>query len=376
MNRAMIMGLTIALSLMGNICRADEKFVFSAKDGLKVCDASASIEELYDFAYSKCWSDNIRPKIEGHAELTAEDAAVIDFCLQTQEQMLSVLSAAVFIDMGIAVDTAYLGSDSDIVRMEKCFLAGNAGTRLVIREWASVFAQIPNEYMTAYYRDVINGTGEIGAVSKSSQVQWPHVLPSFISLLADSGPVKDKELAEGARKLKVSGVAMRNRWMSARSAMTMYLEESIAMRETLMRVMQSADSESRRIIRDKLLTREGAFTELVQILEDVVYDLPFAVLSYRVLGELKSCKGKLNDDEGKMKRVMSEYCQAIVGTEMLKGIRTRYAVSGYRNAVKFLKSELSYSEFKDFVQEMKIYSIIQAENEHGRRKNEIREYQW
>lgn len=31
MNRAMIMGLTIALSLMGNICRADEKFVFPLK---------------------------------------------------------------------------------------------------------------------------------------------------------------------------------------------------------------------------------------------------------------------------------------------------------------------------------------------------------
>ncbi len=70
-------------------------------------------------------------------------------------------------------------------------------------------------------------------------------------------------------------------------------------------------------------------------------------------------------------RVMSEYCQAVAGTEMLKHIRTRYAANGYVEAVTRLKDELSDGEWEKFLNESKLYKVEQKVDGTGRQKNEL-----
>ena len=74
-----------------------------------------------------------------------------------------------------------------------------------------------------------------------------------------------------------------------------------------------------------------------------------------------------------MKEIASDYTYAICGTEMLKGLRSRYSASCYTEIIKFLKSDLGWftqRSFKDLVNETKLYKIT-LQTDDGVQNNKL-----
>src|SRR5574344_417327 len=148
-----------------------------------------------------------------------------------------------------------------------------------------------------------------------------------------------------------------------------------SMRQELRAVRSSSyqqDSQTRKFLQRILSESDNDSSAVSQYLDYSLYDVPFSVLTYKAIGGLKKCKGHFNDDEDAMMNVMSEYCQAVAGTDMLRHLRSRYSANGYIEAIKRLQDELSDTEFADFVHASKLYNVDQRVDQTGRAQNDLK----
>ena len=385
----------------------DENFSYTVgkKHSFVRLNPNATLNDLNDFVYAICWNGYLRPKFHTMQKLSREDAILLDFCVKAQLNMVDVLTVAVLGDMtgqgfqcefpahrsmkspsqDSGLEDIYSEWGKVFVDLKSKFLDSNEGIRMLIREWAGEYRKVPPDVMKRVWGDIERATGAADNAGRPTygEIPWyyweaAHLASPTVSSAARlwyvTTPDQSNEIENGALELKTPAVDMKNKWMNIRNAMSAYLDEMINMRGELKSTRVSKciqDSQTRSYLQRILSESDNARTVVCQYLDYVMYDLPFCVMTYKVKGKLRACKGRWNDDEDMMKDVMAEYCQAIAGTEMLKHIRTRYAANGYVAAVEFLKDELSDSDFKSFVNESKLYRIVQEVDETGQPNNKL-----
>ena len=392
---------------------SDENFSYTMGDehsrSFKRLNQNATLNDLNDFAYAKCWNSYLRPKLQNAQKLTREDAVLLDFCINVQLNMVDTLAVAALGDM---TDPGYLHSfvvqeaakshsqEKDLegiyrdqnnvfVDLKSNFLNSYDGIRVPMRQWASQFKSVPPQVMKRIFADVENATGaaENSNASNFGEHPWlwsgsyagAAVLGGLIGVGAvgiwhATSPDLPNEIERGAMALNAPVVDMKNTWRNARNEMSTYLDEMRNMRQELKSIRGSSylqDPKTRKYLQRVLSESDNDCTAVSQYLDYAMYDVPFCVMTYKANGQLKECKGRFNDDEEKMMEVMSEYCQAVAGTEMLKHIRTRYAANGYVEAVTRLKDELGDSEWEKFLNESKLYKVEQKVDSAGRQQNEL-----
>lgn len=388
---------------------SDENFAYTMGDehtrAFKRINDKATLNDLNDFAYAKCWNGYLRPKLQNGQKLTREDAVLLDFCVNVQLNMVDTLAVAAFGDM---TDPGFLHSfvvkaaeksrhSNDLEGIYKAqndvfsdlkmnFINSNEGIRVPMRQWASEFNIVPRDVMQRVFGDVVKATGASDHSDGSYRKDHPWLWAGKWALVLAGGglvgggawyattPPYPNEVEKGSMLLQTPVVTMKNEWVNARNEMTVYLQEMFKMREELQSMRSGSyqqDPQTRKFLQHILSESDNDHTAVAQYLDYAMYDVPFSVLTYKAIGELKNCKGRVNDDEEKMMHVMSEYCQAVSGTDMLKRLRTRYAANGYIEAVRRLKDELSDQEFKDFVHESKLYNVDQKVDRMGRPQNDV-----
>ena len=88
---------------------SDENFSYTMGDehsrSFKRLNTKATLNDLNDFAYAKCWNSYLRPKLQNAQKLTREDAVLLDFCINVQLNMVDTLAVAALGDM---TDPGYL----------------------------------------------------------------------------------------------------------------------------------------------------------------------------------------------------------------------------------------------------------------------------
>ena len=168
------------------------------------------------------------------------------------------------------------------------------------------------------------------------------------------------------------GVHEGSAWQSVENATSSYLPELLRMRALLSRARtMMEDPQSRKYLELIVAASENDKNEVSRYLDYALYDLPFALQTYKARAKLKGCQGVWNDNEEEMMRVMADYNSAVSGTAMLKKIRTRYAANGYAELIKYFKKELSDAEFEDFVRETRLYNVDMRTGKDGRASNEL-----
>lgn len=385
----------------------DENFSYAVgkKHSFMRLNPNATLNDLNDFVYAICWNGYLQPKFHTMQKLSREDAILLDFCVKAQLNMVDALTVAVLGDMtgqsfqcdfaahrsmkspplDSGLEDIYSEWGKVFVDLKSKFLDSNEGIRLLIREWAGEFRKVPPDVMKRVWGDIERATGAADNAGRPTygEIPWYYwetahfVIPTVSStarLWYETTPEQLNEIEKGALELKTPAVDMKNKWMNTRNEMSVYLDEMKNMRGELKSTRVSRhiqDSQMRSYLQRILSESDNVRTVVCQYLDYVMYDLPFCVMTYKVKGKLRACKGRWDDDEDMMKDVMAEYCQAIAGTEMLKHIRTRYAANGYVAAVEFLKDELSDSDFKSFVNESKLYRIVQEVDEVGQPNNKL-----
>lgn len=392
---------------------SDENFSYTMGDeysrSFKRLNPNATLNDLNDFAYAKCWNGYLRPKLQNAQKMTREDAVLLDFCINVQLNMVDTLAVAALGDMtepgylhNFVVKEAakshshekgmegiYRDQNNVFVDLKANFLNSCDGIRVPMRQWANPFKSVPPEVMKRIFKDVETATGVVDNSGASNFGEHPWLWSSayvgglavaslggagIVGIWHATAPDLPNTIEKGAMALNVPVVDMKNNWRNARNAMSTYLEEMRNMRQELKSIRSSSylqDPKTRKYLQRVLSESDNDSTAVSQYLDYAMYDIPFCVMTYKANGQLKGCKGRFNDDEDKMMEVMSEYCQAVAGTEMLRHIRTRYAANGYVEAVTRLKDELSSSEWEKFLNESKLYKVEQKVDGTGRQQNEL-----
>ena len=391
---------------------ADDNFQLVIVEGvtnaLKSINKDATIYDLNNFAQAECWNQYVKQRLSDGGKLSNEDVQLIRFCLNVKIEMVESLACIILRDMigpdafdkGIkSASSECADNDGASIWMNYAaqarfmsFASNDSGIRAPMKQWASLFTNVTSDVMLKVLEDVIRAAGNVDSTSGKVSLgsikanmedgMWDYA--STTQMLIAMGIIYayacyDKTLTPNALMDRTQLITNRGkdicgRWTSARERIKRFPLELLAMVNVLRKQLdnENLDSGSMRLV-DEILSEVEARTEYaVRMCDYVVYDLPFCILSYRALGKLKQCKGYLIDDEVKMRVVAADYADAICGTEMLKGIRTRYAASCYTEVVKFLKSELGWftqGAFKEFVNETKLYNITLKTDETGKQDN-------
>ncbi len=394
---------------------ADENFSYTMGDersrSFKRLNPNATLNDLNDFAYAKCWNSYLRPKLQNGQKLTREDAVLLEFCINVQLNMVDTLAVAALGDMtdpgflhnfvvqeavksrseGKDVEGFYRDQNNVFVDLKSNFLNSYEGIRVPMRQWASQFKSVPPRVMKRIFADIEVATGAADSSNTSNFGEHPWIWSGSYAGAAVVGgligigavgiwhvtsPDLPNQIERGAMELNAPVVELKNTWRNARNEMSVYLDEMRNMRRELKSMRSSSylkDPKTRKYLQRVLSESDNDSTVASQYLDYAMYDLPFCVMTYKANGQLKECTGRFNDDEDEMMKVMSEYCQAVAGTEMLKHIRTRYAANGYLEAVTRLKDELSSGEWEKFLNESKLYKVEQKVDVAGRQQNDLSE---
>ena len=325
------------------LCDENFEYDFGKKDGSSfTCkNKTATIVDLNNFIWAVCWNGYLSEKKE---RLSDEDAKLLEFFINAQCFVAEAIADTALTDIA--------GEQSGAVvipafeELKKNFRESDAGIRSPMREWASVFDGMDKGVIMEIHELVQRGT---------------------------EGMRKDKRFFEGAAKLKERGVSVGEKWQGMRTVLKPYLEEMRKARDIL-RYDGKSDPSTRKAyenVRSGVVNR-WAFVQ--RKFETVIYDLPFCILTYKAYKRVETCKGFWGDNEEKMKDAMRDYSVSISGTEVLKRIVSPYAASCYAELLKFFKSEMWEREFKDFVNETKLYRMSPATDQSGEQSNQLEKW--
>ena len=381
-------------------------------NALHSINKDATIYELNNFIYAECWNRHVKPRLDVDAKLSKDDAELIRFCLHAKIAMVESLAYVILRDMlssgpfhgfvaGALATSEENGGESILGRyiaqelMEK-FADSESGIRVPIKNWASTYNAVSLKVQLKVLEDVVHATGgeEAPRGSTGTLDDFLEYARVGLMLLSKSerlegvfeaskkmfGETKPKEIMSEATKITNRGKDICGRWISANERIKRFPSELLVMMNALKKSLKdgSLDSRSMRLVDEVLSEVENRCEYAVRMCDYVVYDLPLCMLSYRALGQLKNCKGYFVDNEKQMRAVAADYADAVCGTEMLKGIRTRYAASRYTEVIKFLKSELgwfSQAAFKEFANETKLYKITLRADETGKQDNVLEKWE-
>ena len=384
---------------------SDDYFEYSIGDkgtnALKCLNKDATLSDLYRFVNAECWNNHLRPKLSGR-KLTREDADVLDFCMDVHLEMLDALGEVMLRDLLRATDFHLFVeivqhekqlnkvlSVSELERLRSKFIEGDEAVRKKIREWTDVYCSAPFEVATVLH-SVFRASGDAGMGTvwlENGQFEgWRLSKNGALSIkldqLIDKVYTKDRKTFENSVKQAISatGTQIGASWQSLHQQVQIYADEvrDICNSIDSLRKKWIADSPTKKILGDET-SKWGARCEYATRKFDyLLYDLPCSMMSYRALGQLRDCKGFFSDNERKMKSAAADYTYALCGTELLKGIRTRYAASCYTDVIKFLKSELGWftqTAFREFANETKLYNITLSTDENGKQDNILEKWE-
>ena len=338
---------------------ANFKYVIGGKDKRRVVriNRQATLYDLCNFADAVCWNAYLKPRISSATKISAEDAEMFQFCIAANLDMMGTVACAVLTDMlgsPFARNHIYPDVKDLCVEMGNLFVDGKDGVRKVIRDWAGIYNAAAPFTIYLLFGEV---NAAIGNVNLSGSSRTPN--PTM----------------EESMKIMEPGTIIRERWLAVRELIKLYPARLGEIRRTIKAMRDRGISDSFTLQRLDYL--ENMTRNRCKYFDYVLYDLPFCILTYRALGQLRNCKGGhlASDDEDRMRVVASDYTYAICGTEMLKRIRTRYAASCYTAVIEFLKDELGWwvlgNTFKDFANETKLYKITMEEDESGEQDNKL-----
>lgn len=339
---------------------------------------NATLNDLNNFAVAECWNGYLKKKVENALVISQEDALLLDFCINVQLNMIDALGVALLGDMTeprlqhnflFDMDEKTLDKIADgnviyeelseaIEKLKTRFIADNKGVRVLMKEWGIAYQSIPNEVVAQVFKDVQENS--LVARTKNGSRTWRYVTGSVVpdAIIYAMSPDSLNKIEEGVKKHTLSGEYEGQAWQRVQKTVSPYLNELLQMWTMLSCARaKTEDSQSRKNIDQVILGREKDIQVVVQYLCYALYDLPFAIQTYKARAKLKECKGFWNDNEKEMKRVVADYTIAVSGDAMLKYIRTRYAVNGYVELIKYFRSQLSVREFREFIREVKLYDV-------------------
>ncbi len=376
---------------------ADDNFQLVIGEGgtnaLKSINKDATIYDLNNFAQTECWNKYVKQRLSDGGKLSNEDVKVIRFCLNVKIEMVESLACIILRDMigpdafdrvfaearkinensGMQSDLGYYTVHDNWKRFAEC----NSGIRVPMKAWASMYTNVTADVVLDVLSHVEMASRGVEVVNSKGLLLVPYLgYPLYV--YKERTPSASEIMRKSAMITK-GGKDIDGLWTSAHERTKRFPSELLGMINALMKYLKNDnfDSGSMRLV-DEILSEVEAHSEYaVRMYDYVVYDLPFCILSYRALGRLKECKGYVTDDEVKMRVVAADYADAICGTEMLKGIRTRYAASCYVEIIKFLKSELGWftqDAFKEFANETKLYNITLRADENSNEGNTLEKW--
>jgi hypothetical protein len=348
---------------------------------------NATLNDLNNFAVTKCWNGYLKKKVENASVLSQEDVLLLDFCINVQLNMIDALGVALLGDLteprlqhnflfDMHEKTLDKVGDGNvweiyeklaeiIVKLKASFIVDNKGVRVPMKEWGRAYQSIPNEVVALVFKDVQENSHEARTKNGSRLREWWYrngstglpqdpISTLFNEVRTDPLNKIEKEVKNHTLSAAYEGQA----WQIVQKAVSPYLNELLQMWTMLSCARaKTEDSQTRNYIDQIILGSEKDKQAVIQHLYHALYDLPFAIQTYKARAKLKECKGFWNDNEKEMKRVVADYTTAVSGDAMLKHIRTRYAVNGYVELIKYFRSQLSAREFREFIREVKLYDV-------------------
>lgn len=397
---------------------ADNYFEYTVDEkgtpALKCIDKAAMLGDLYRFVNTKCWYDDLKWKLSGK-KLTREDADALDFCIDVHLEMLDALGEIMLRDLFGAseykkfVDVVPRTNQLNRVlavgerkRLRAGFIDGKEPVAKAIHAWAEVYRKNrKSAYCEALLvlHGVFCASGDVRrrivqpfnlqylALDNNLRDGWKLnrfggvFMARFQEMLEESDPDSRVFASWLKNAINGDGTHIGANWRNLQKQVQIYVDETreICSRIGCMRRSGIADSETKKYLNDAT-SKWGHLCEYATRKFDyLLYDFPCCMLSYRALGQLADCKGVLIDNEDEMKSVAADYTYALCGTELLKGIRTRYAASCYTEVIKFLKSELggwfTQDAFREFANETRLYNITLSTNENGKQDNILEKWE-
>ena len=376
-------------------------------NALKCINKAATLGDLYRFVNTKCWNNHLKWKLSGR-KLTREDADALDFCIDVHLEMLDALGESMLRELfgprdfpvyiEVVPHTNQLNSVLAVGEMDSLrtrFIEGKESVGEAIHRWAEVYGNCPLEVASVLH-NVFSASGDV----KQSKLWFDNGQCTGWRLKSGEGLVfkllerleveSDEEYlancspflfdARIKKAIKEKGIHVGDRWRSLHIQVQIFVDETreICSRIGRMRRSGIADSDTKKFLNEATSKWEHRCEYATRKFDYLLYDFPCCMLSYRTLGQLVDCKGVFIDDEDEMRRFAADYTYALCGTELLKGIRTRYAASCYTEVIKFLKSELGWftqGAFREFANETKLYNITLSTDENGKQDNILEKWE-
>ena len=353
------------------------KYILGGRNSRRVIrrNQKATLYDLCNFESAVCWNVYLKDKMESETKITVEDAELLKFCIAANLDMMDAVVYATLSDMfGSFLDyyipwRAISGTDA-VSKLKEQFIDGNEGVRRDIRNWASIYRYIHPLCVRKVFSDVIDMTGNADIYRSGNEIESDFVrwLNKRMPSVANWGE-KNKVMLE-SMEMSNPGKEVRNLWTHVHESTKRYPARIAEIRKSItgMRARGITDSTTIRLLDDM----ERETLNCGETFDCIIYDLPFCILTYRTLGRLKDCINRSGiNNKRKMKVITSDYTYAICGTEMLKGLRSRYSASCYTEVIKFLKSKMWEREFEDFVNETKLYNITLQSGKDGAQDNKL-----
>ena len=405
----------------------DDNFIYVIGDRndrkLIRLNSKATAYDLYNFVRTVCWGRRLQAVITENKVIREEDAELLRFCITAYQYTIAVLINTVVVDMLEATidDTQKPAGIAEDMAIR--FMNDESGLRRAIRSWAKMHGRYYVGKILAVFEDVKKGSGAVkdrrefiqaaltaasrileagqegdDAEAKALTICISKVLQDVFPIIQVPIQIKNESLFEGiieSSKVRegkpynngsvlgtdLPGNYVGDRWLISRRQISLIANELTNVMKVIndTRKSEMEDPKTQKYLDDIAGETGEASAHLLRMLDYIVYDVPFCLLAYDTLNRLNACKGKWYsaDNEKKMREVVADWASAICGTEMLIGIRTRYAASCYTGVVNFLKSELGWftqDSFKEFANEMKLYKVVIGIDEEGRAANKIEKW--
>lgn len=395
----------------------DERYEVSWNNGLfeyKVIDGErsfrclsekATLRDLANFAMNVCYNGYLADKIKSKKPLTIEDGVLLTFILNAQLTTVDTFSVALLGDMtspGLlhsfivqckdhADSFSQDESNPEILRQQNDaftelkvnFLEETDGIRAPMRIWGDGFKAIDQVVIAGVFQEIRKGAIASDNSNGNTFRNHPWMWTTTLMLSGLSGgvimyalsPDEPNVIESACDKYERDSITGKEQWQAMRNALSTYTSELDRLMKDMRDYVVSdgvKDSASRRIVEDALASTSNDYQGIQKYLDYAIYDLPFALLTYKARARMKDCQGFFNDDEDKMKEVWVDYANAVSDKEMLRNVRTWYSASSYSELINLLKNEMWEKDFKAFCKETRLFKINQVNGGNG--QNEVVPY--
>lgn len=375
------------------LCWGNDLFEYKVSEGgrsFKCLSKKATLRDLANFAMNDCYNGYLVEKIKGNKPLTEEDGILLAFILNAQLTTVDTFSVALLGDMtspgalhGFIVQCKDRSnafsrdlSNPEILRQQNDaftelklnFIEESSGIRAPMRLWGTGFKAIDQAAIASVFQELRKESKSADNSNGSYIRNHPWIWGSSIlfsgliggSLVYSVSPDSFNDIEKACDKYDRDSAVGNEQWQAMRQTLSIYTDELDRLVNDMQKYVSSEgvkDGASRRIVENVLANTRNDYQGAEKYLDYAIYDLPFALLTYKARARMKDCQGFFNDDEEKMKEVWTDYALAVSDKDMLRNLRTWYSASSYLELIRLLKKELWEGDFKEFCKQTRLYKI-------------------